>query len=143
MMRIPLEDLCMHRSRCLALWLMMGLGLSASVTSAAEPTSPKKGPRKESARRKIEQLEERLRDAEAAAAKSKSATNSPKATARYQLQTVGDRLVVLDMQTGETRVVDLTPPTPIQSVDVGHAWVVVTVLGNVSTPRPEPPAKSR
>lgn len=120
--------------------LMFGV---VSLVSAAEPGASKKVGRKESARRKIEQLEERLRDAEAAASKKPPATKTESTVGRYQLQTVGDRLVVLDTQTGATRIVDLAAPTPIQSVDVGHAWVVVTVLGNVSTPQPEGTSKSR
>lgn len=113
-----------------ALVLILGVTLSGT---AAEPARKQNADRKAAAKKQHAELVARLTKLESSLSAQPQTTAS--GSGRYQLQTVGEQLVVLDTQTGETRVVDLTPPTPIQAVEVGNAWVVVTVLGNVSTPR--------
>lgn len=52
---------------------------------------------------------------------------------RFQMLKAGDRVVILDTQTGETRIIEPEAPRALQQVEVGRAWVVVTVLGNASS----------
>ncbi len=51
---------------------------------------------------------------------------------RYQLITAGERVVVFDSLTGEAKIIEPARKAPYQNVEVGRAWVVVTVLGNVA-----------
>jgi hypothetical protein len=44
----------------------------------------------------------------------------------------GDRVVILDTETGKTEIIEPKSEAAIQNVEVGKAMVVVTVLGNVS-----------
>uniref|UniRef100_A0A7C2K1A1 Uncharacterized protein n=1 Tax=Schlesneria paludicola TaxID=360056 RepID=A0A7C2K1A1_9PLAN len=106
--------------------------------TAAEIPSETNSPRRAAARQKIERLERRIQELEAALAKRPQPATASATTGRFQLQAIGDRLIVLDTETGDTRLVDLSRPTAYQHVDVGHAWVVVTVLGNVSERAAEP-----
>lgn len=50
---------------------------------------------------------------------------------RFQMMRVGERLVILDSDTGKTRIIEGNFERPIQNVEVGNALVVVTVLGRV------------
>lgn len=52
---------------------------------------------------------------------------------RFQMLKAGERVVILDTQTGETRIIEPEAPRALQQVEVGRAWVVVTVLGNASS----------
>lgn len=53
-------------------------------------------------------------------------------TTRYQMLSAGQRVVILDTHTGETKFIEPQLQPAYQNVEVGRAWVVVTVLGNVS-----------
>ena len=55
-----------------------------------------------------------------------------RANGRYQMLKSGDVVIVLDTHTGETRLIETETEPTLQRVDVGRAWVVVTVLGNAS-----------
>lgn len=129
----------------LARWLcsVAIIATLATPSLADEPTPSKKTQRKAVARRRADHRDQRLQRLEALLADLAETPPTP-ASGRYQFQSAGDKLVVLDTQTGHTRIVDFEATQPVQSVDVGHAWVVVTVLGNVSQPqRSDPPSASK
>jgi hypothetical protein len=118
--------------RRLGHWLTMLALCSGAVAGPlfAEDSPHDATPKKQTVERKTrDRLEERVRKLESLLARSEAA---PGDAGRYQWRTIGEQLVVLDTQTGATRVVDLSPNPAIQHVHVGQAWVVVTVLGNVS-----------
>lgn len=49
---------------------------------------------------------------------------------RFQMLSAGKRIVVLDTETGETRMIESEAETMQQSVEIGKSWVTVTVLVN-------------
>ncbi|MDX1970882.1 MAG: hypothetical protein SFV23_27190 [Planctomycetaceae bacterium] len=120
-------------SRIAALTLVLGL---TSVMAEAQSSKPEKAVSKaddaDSLRRRLEALEAEL------AAARRELKSSP--AARFQMLKAGERVVILDTETGKTQIIDPEPQTALQKVDVGKAWVVVTVLGNASLRhRPPPP----
>lgn len=120
-------------SRIAALALVLGL---TSVMAEAQSSKPKKAVSKaddaDSLRRRLEALEAEL------AAARRELKSSP--AVRFQMLKAGERVVILDTETGKTQIIDPEPQTALQKVDVGKAWVVVTVLGNASLRhRPPPP----
>jgi hypothetical protein len=104
--------------------------LLVNSSGAEEPAGPKKARPRTSHKR----LEERKQRAEKA---PKASVDKP--AGRYQLLSAGQRVVILDTHTGETQVIEPSAPA-YQNVEVGRAWVVVTVLGNVSERRGTLPA---
>ncbi len=120
-------------SRIAALALVLGL---TSVMAEAQSSKPEKAVSKaddaDSLRRRLEALEAEL------AAARRELKSSP--AARFQMLKAGERVVILDTETGKTQIIDPEPQTALQKVEVGKAWVVVTVLGNASLRhRPPPP----
>lgn len=123
--------------------LIAGLpALSGSSSLQAEETSTaRKRPNPPRLEQRIERLEKRLLqlrgelDPAAAAPQKSDPTPSGR---RYQMMRVGERLVILDADTGETRIIEADSGRPIQHVEVGKALVVVTMLGRVITQRPPP-----
>lgn len=93
-------------------------GISPAWADEAKP--PKRARVNQPSQVRIQRLEARVRELE-------QARKSTGENGRYQLQSVGDRAVVLDTQTGETRVIEPTAGAGPQSVSIGKAWVVVTV----------------
>jgi hypothetical protein len=61
---------------------------------------------------------------------------------RFQMMAAGERIVILDTQTGETRIIEPEPPGAKQTVKIGASWITVTVLVNVerAAKRSEKPA---
>lgn len=113
---------------------MVLIGLLIHRSDAADP-----GVRKQSQRRllnnPIEKKKERRLKAQANPSEKKpvvKAQQVEKSGARYQMLSAGNRVVVLDTHTGETKVIEPQMRPAYQNVEVGRAWVVVTVLGNVS-----------
>ncbi len=73
--------------------------------------------------------------------KSPARNGEAKSVARFQMLKAGERVVILDTQTGQTQIIEPEARSAVQQVDVGRAWVVVTVLGNASSiTRGLPPA---
>jgi hypothetical protein len=109
------------------------LGLVIHQSDAAEP-----GIENLSTPRSSKPMEKRkhrrLKTESNQGSKSPPAKRQPteKSVARYQMLSAGERVIVLDTHTGETKVIEPQPRPPYQNVEVGRAWVVVTVLGNVS-----------
>lgn len=98
----------------------------ARAVRSAEPTpAERKAPQ-------LSRLEQRRRKLAASAEAAQSETRAGKSDGRYQMLAAGKRVVVLDTHTGETRIIEPESGQAIQNVEVGRAWVVVTVLGNVS-----------
>lgn len=89
------------------------------------------------AHKQIEKQKHRNRTTDTKQSPEKSAVKPPsaeKSAVRYQMLSAGDRVVVLDTHTGKTEVIEPKLPPSYQNVEVGRAWVVVTVLGHVSEP---------
>jgi len=101
---------------------------------AADPSALRKSRRVQGATERIQRLERQLKELEAALAASPEVAADgafEKSDRRYQMLAAGDRIVILDTQTGEARIIEPASGRPLQNVEVGRAWVVVTVLGNV------------
>lgn len=124
-----------RRIRIAALALVLGL---TSVMAEAQSSKPDKAVSKAT---DADALRQRLQDLEAELAAARRELKSSPAT-RFQMLKAGERVVILDTETGKTQIIDPEPQTAVQKVDVGKAWVVVTVLGNASLrsrPLPPPP----
>lgn len=110
--------------------------LSVDLTNAAEFSIP----RRITAARPQSRRTERPEAQPKKKAKAEDATPAPRtklpAQTRYQMERAGNRVIILDTQTGETKIIEPSGGKSYQSVDVGRAWVVVTVLGNLSEQRP-------
>jgi hypothetical protein len=79
--------------------------------------------------RRLERRRKREREQQAARVEQPSA--------RYQMKIVEGRVIVLDTQTGDVRVIDPTDDGAKQRVEIGESWITVTVLVNATN------AKSR
>lgn len=105
---------------------------------AAEEAKPESARvvKEEAAKKREAQLEARLQKLEAIlkeiATAPKVAAKPAASTGRYQMLKAGDRVVILDTETGKTEIIEPKADAAIQNVEVGKAMVVVTVLGNVS-----------
>ncbi|MBX3449003.1 MAG: hypothetical protein KF777_05545 [Planctomycetaceae bacterium] len=106
---------------------------------AAEEAKPEsvRVVKEEAAKKREAQLEARLQKLEAvlkeiAAAPKVAAKPAAVPSGRYQMLKAGDRVVILDTETGKTEIIEPKADAAIQNVEVGKAMVVVTVLGNVS-----------
>lgn len=93
--------------------------------------------KEQTARAREAQLEARLQKLEAilkeiAATPKVAAKPAVAPSGRYQMLKAGDRVVILDTETGKTEIIEPKSGAAIQNVEVGKAMVVVTVLGNVS-----------
>jgi hypothetical protein len=101
---------------------------------AEEPPAARKARQKTSLNRTAE-LEQRIQKLEAELASARAALKAEQPhqpAARFQMLSAGKRVVVLDTHTGETRIVEPETGRTYQNVEVGNAWFVVTVLGNLS-----------
>lgn len=106
---------------------------------AAEEAKPESArvAREDTAKKREAQLEARLQKLEAilkeiAATPKVASKQAAVSTGRYQMLKAGDRVVILDTETGKTEIIEPKSGAAIQNVEVGKAMVVVTVLGNVS-----------
>lgn len=115
---------------CLSLFLGAGRlqGSELARLPAAKSVQPfsRRADRSESRRRKKKNA--------VGAVPTSSAGEAP--ATRFQMQRAGKRVVILDTQTGESKIIEPEAGTPYQNVEVGKAWVVVTVLGNISERTP-------
>ena len=123
-------------SRHVQMWCVLGgllLGCNSSLAAEEPVKKSATAVPAEKARRKND------------AAGSRNQNSPPaNASSRYQMLKAGERVVILDTQTGETRIIEPERPGALQNVQVGKAWVVVTVLGNASLrSRPLPLAPHR
>lgn len=64
----------------------------------------------------------------------KISETAPKVTVatspRFQMMSAGNRVIILDTQTGETRIIESDGGTVHQNVEIGRSWITVTVLVN-------------
>lgn len=104
-------------------------GTKAAVASAKPSPTTKPGKKTASKTSAAPQPQTR----ETGAAESLATQPETVPTGRYQMLKAGERVVILDTLTGETRIIEPEAPKALQQVDVGRAWVVVTVLGNASS----------
>lgn len=115
---------------CLSLFLSAGMiqGSELARLPAAKSEQPTS--------RRADRIKSRRRSKKNAVdtVSTSSAGESP--ATRFQMQRAGRRVVILDTQTGETKIIEPEAEAPYQNVEVGKAWVVVTVLGNVSERTP-------
>jgi hypothetical protein len=65
-----------------------------------------------------------------AASKATVKQSGEPSSSRFQMLPVGNRIVILDTQSGETRIIESDAETMQQSVEIGKSWVTVTVLVN-------------
>lgn len=112
---------------CLLLGLdRMAVRESASVlandapVSAASSTETARSPKKQKKKRRQETAE-----------KSVGKRAASNASSRFQMLAAGKRVVILDTQTGETRIIEPEQTTQ-QSVRIGKSWITVTVQVNVA-----------
>lgn len=125
------------RQRIFIFTLVLTVGLTGRI-SEAQSAKPEKLATKAT---DADALRQRLQDLEAELAAARRELKSRPAT-RFQMLKAGERVVILDTETGKTQIIDPEAQTAVQKVDVGKAWVVVTVLGNASLrsrPLPPPP----
>ncbi len=125
------------RPRIYTAALALIVGLSCPVSEAQSPKPGKTAPKATAA----DALGARIKALEAELDTARGELQSRPAT-RFQMLKAGERVVILDTETGKTQIIDPEPQTALQKVDVGRAWVVVTVLGNASIrsrPLPSPP----
>lgn len=76
---------------------------------------------------KKQKKKKRPDNAEKVVGKQAEAISAP----RFQMLAAGHRVIILDTQTGETRVIEPEDPTQ-QTVRIGKSWVTVTIQVNVS-----------
>lgn len=76
---------------------------------------------------KKQQKKKRPENAEKVVGRQPEATSAP----RFQMLAAGQRVIILDTQTGKTRVIEPEGPTQ-QTVRIGKSWVTVTIQVNVS-----------
>lgn len=136
----------MKRSAAILFWTLIsassaGLNLGIHTVSGAEPSAEKAAAVPRSQKR-IRHLESQIQRLQAALQKAGEETEAATPAPRFQMLPVGKGVVILDTQTGETRVIQ--PETGIQQiVEIGKSWVTVTVLVNVpdlpKTRRPQQP----
>lgn len=111
----------------------LGLFLGAGLADGAEPARLRTAKPARTSSRRAERIEVRLKNKRNAVDTASTAgKGESSSTSRFQMQRAGQRVVILDTQTGETKIIEPEARTPYQNVEVGKAWVVVTVLGNVS-----------
>lgn len=110
----------------------LGLFLSTSWAVGADPARLRTAKIVRASSRRAERIEVRPKNKKNAVDTASTAATGESSSTRFQMQRAGQRVVILDMQTGETKIIEPEARTPYQNVEVGKAWVVVTVLGNVS-----------
>lgn len=111
---------------------LMSFSINESLAAESVVQTSKDG---RQSKPRIERKKQRRR-ATAANQRSKpsvgKAPSVEKSAARYQMLSTDHGVIVLDTHTGETKVIDMAARPPQQNIEVGRAWVVVTVLTNVS-----------
>lgn len=113
--------------------IVFTIALSASLIRPSNAADSPEGMRSRLRMPKKQIAKQKQRDRKTALEKSSAkAESTEKSAVRYQMRSAGDRVVILDTHTGETKVIEPQAAPAYQNVEVGRAWVVVTVLGNVS-----------
>lgn len=117
--------------------VVFAIALSASLIHSCNAGESPGRTRSKSrmSKKQIETQEQRDRTTESNPGEKKpgvKAKLAKKPAARYQMLSAGERVVVLDTHTGKTQIIEPKMRPTYQNVEVGRAWVVVTVLGNLS-----------
>lgn len=116
----------------------------AFAEEAAPPKSVKTGDKSQERAKRSKARQQKLE-----AAEQEKADRKPQhsVSPRFQMLAAGERVVILDTQTGETRVIEPEAVPVNQNVEIGKSWVTVTVLVNVQgrkkTEAVTPPSKPR
>jgi hypothetical protein len=134
-------------------WMVLLCGLAWIIAAPGSPLAVAEEAAPPKSAKKTDKSQERAKRSKARAAKleaaeKKSTDREPKSSAssRFQMLAAGERVIVLDTQTGETRIIEPETVPVNQNVEIGKSWVTVTVLVNAQgrakaaeTPAPKKP----
>lgn len=116
--------------------------------AAAEETAPPKSVKStDKSQQRAKRSKARQQKPETAEKENVDREPKPSVSPRFQMLTAGERVIILDTQTGETRVIEPETVPVNQNVEIGKSWVTVTILVNVQgrkkTEAALPPSKPR